>query len=62
MQIKMFSFSPSSFGLRINPEEVENTVAKWLMEHPQIRVHTIQHSTTSSFWYTPQLLVSIYFE
>jgi hypothetical protein len=62
MQVKVFSFTPSSIGLRISSQEVEETIAKWLSEHSQIRVHTIQHSTTSNFWYAPQLIVSIYFE
>ena len=62
MQVKIFSFTPSMYRLKIDANEVERCLNAWLAEHADKKIHQIVHDTLSSFWYSPQLIVTIYYE
>jgi len=64
MKVKVFAFSMPYFSLtwKIDPNEVELAVADWLARNPDAKVVAIKHDAVTSFWYPPQLFVSLYHE
>lgn len=63
MRIKIFEFSKPFFSWtwKIIPANVESQVSAWLNEHPDVQIESIHHTSFASFWYPPQLLVTVYY-
>lgn len=64
MKLQFFSFASPyfSWSWKIEAIEVNRTVSEWMSRNPGITVREIKHDTIPSFWYPPQLLISIYYE
>ena len=64
MRVQVFCFTRPyfSWSWKIDQHEVQSTVAHWLSRNSAIEVREIKHDTVASFWYPPQLFVSVYYE
>ena len=64
MRVQVFCFSQPyfSWSWKIDPQEVQGTIANWLSRNSGFSVREIKHDTVASFWYPPQLFVSVYYE
>lgn len=63
MRLKTFAFAAPYFSLswKISAAEVESTINDWLGRNPGVEVVVVTHDPVASFWYPPQLFVSIYY-
>ena len=64
MRVQVFCFSKPyfSWSWKIDPTQVQATIASWLDQHPELAVREVKHDLVSSFWYPPQLFVFIYYD
>ena len=64
MRVQVFCFTRPylSWSWKIDPHEVQATIANWLGRNRGIAVREIRHDTVASFGYPPQLFVSLYYE
>ena len=64
MRVQIFCFTQPYFSWtwKINPAEVQSTISEWIAQNQDVAIREINHDTVASFWYPPQLFVSIYYE
>lgn len=64
MKVKVFEFSKPywSWGWRVEPSVIEDTLAAWFLDNPKSKIQYILHQNVGSgFWFPPQLVVTIYY-
>lgn len=62
MKLKMFTVGARMRTGLVPSELLEQEVNRWLAANPGIAIHKIRHDIASGFWFTTQLIVSIYYE
>ena len=64
MQFQMFCFTKPyfSWSWKLDPDSVQREISNWLAQNKGIVVREIKHDTVASFWYPPQLFVSLYYQ
>jgi hypothetical protein len=64
MRVELFCFTCPyfSWSWKIDPDEVRSALSRWLSRHGDVHIREIRHDTVASFWYPPQLLVTIYYD
>lgn len=64
MHVEVFCFTRPyfSWSWKIDADEVRATLSTWLGRNRDTQVREIRHDTVASFWYPPQLFVTIYYD
>lgn len=62
MKIKVFTFSKPYFSMwKIPTEKAEQEIQNWLAINSAIKIKEIKHDTIQGIWYSPQLIITIYY-
>ncbi len=62
MNIKVFSFAKSFFSMwKIPTDKIEPEIDTWLRKNPKVKIFEIKHDLNQGIWYSPQLIVTIYY-
>jgi hypothetical protein len=63
MKIKVFNFKKPYFSWwDIPTTQMENEIENWLLKNDNIEVINIRHDRFQGIWFSPQLIVTIYYK
>lgn len=62
MKVKVFNFKKSYFSMwDIPADHIDSEINSWLTTNPDVEIVEICHDRFQGIWFTPQLIVSIYY-
>ncbi len=46
---------------KIPTDKIEPEIDTWLLRNPKVKIFEIKHDLNQGIWYSPQLIVTIYY-
>lgn len=64
MRVEILSVTKPYFSMswKLDPVEMKIKLEDWFREHTNVHIEDIKHDVVTSFWYPPQMFVTIYFK